>query len=88
MPMSIRAIAGWRQMQNWFASQAAITQQDASLNDAANSAFTTAQSNYFQNMASLTEQQALKRVQAVAQAKSAALKNLIGSVGGTVNKVA
>ncbi|HEV2955553.1 MAG TPA: hypothetical protein VGX95_05505 [Xanthobacteraceae bacterium] len=86
--MSIRGIAAWRQMQNWFSSQAAITQQDASVNDAANNAFTTAQSNYFQNLASLTEQQALKRVQAQAQAKAAALKSLINSVGGTVNKVA
>lgn len=86
--MSIRAITGWRQMQNWFASQAAITQQDASVNDAANSAFTTAQSNYFQNLASLTEQAALKRVQAEVKAKQAALKKLISSVGSNVNKVA
>ena len=86
--MSIRAIAGWRQMQNWFNSQAAITQQDAAVNDAANNAFTTAQSNYFQNLATLTEQVALKRVQDQAQAKSAALQTLINSVGGTVNKVA
>ena len=86
--MSIRAVAGWRQMQNWFNSQAAITQQDSSMHDAANAAFATAQSNYFQNLANLTEQQALKRVQAQAQAKSAALKALINSIGGTVNKVA
>ena len=87
--MSIRAIGGgWRQMQNWFASQGAITQQDASINDAANNAFTTAQSNYFQNLASLTEQAALKRIQNEAQAKAAALKALISSVGSTVNKVA
>jgi hypothetical protein len=86
--MSIRAVAGWRQMQNWFNSQAAITQQDASVNDAANNAFATAQSNYFQNLASLTEQAALKRIQNQAQAKSAALKSLINSIGGTVNKVA
>jgi hypothetical protein len=88
MPMSIRGIAAWRQMQNWFASQAAVTQQDASVSYAANSAFTTAQSNYFQNLANLTEQQALKRVQAEAQAKSAALQKLINGVGGSVNKVA
>ena len=75
-------------MQNWFNSQAAITQQDSSMHDAANAAFATAQSNYFQNLANLTEQQALKRVQAQAQAKSAALKALINSIGGTVNKVA
>ncbi len=86
--MSIRAVAGWRQMQNWFNSQAAITQQDASVNDAANNAFTTAQSNYFQNLASLTEQAALKRIQDQAKAKASALQTLIKSVGGTVNKVA
>ena len=87
--MSIRAVGGgWRQMQNWFASQGAITQQEGALNDAANSAFAAAQSNYFQNLANLTAQQALKRVQAEAQAKSAALQKLISSIGGTVNKVA
>ena len=86
--MSIRAIAGWRQMQNWFNSQAAITQQDASVHDGANSAFTAAQQNYFQNLASLTEQQALKRVQAQAKAKAAALQTLLNGVGGTVNKTA
>jgi hypothetical protein len=95
--MSIRAVAGWRQMQNWFNSQAAITQQDASVNDAANNAFATAQSNYFQNLATLTAQAALKRVQAQAQAKMNALKTLgnsvnsagaSGSTGGSVNKVA
>jgi hypothetical protein len=86
--MSIRAVAGWRQMQNWFNSQAALTQQDAAVHDGANSAFTAAQQSYFQNLATLTEQQALKRVQAQAQAKSAALKTLINSVGGSVNKTA
>jgi hypothetical protein len=86
--MSIRGIAGWRHMQNWFNSQAAITQQDSSLHDAANAAFATAQSNYFQNLANLAAQQALKRVQAQAQSKSDALKTLINSVGGTVNKTA
>ena len=92
--MSMR-IAGWRpiggasfNLNNWLNSQAAITQQDASANDTANSAFTTAQSNYFQNLASLTEQQALQRVQSQAKAKAAALQTLIKSVGGTVNKVA
>jgi ATP-dependent protease ClpP protease subunit len=86
--MSIRPIAAWRQMENWFSSQGAITQQDAALNDAANSAFANAQSSYFQSLASLTEQVALKRVQAEAQAKSAALRTLINSIGGSVNKVA
>jgi hypothetical protein len=87
-PMSVRPIAAWRQMQNWFSSQGAITQQDASTNDAANSAFTSAQSSYYQNLASLTEQAALKRVQAEAQAKAAALQTLLNGVGGSVNKVA
>jgi hypothetical protein len=86
--MSIRAVAGWRQMQNWFNSQAAITQQDSSLHDAANAAFATAQSNYYQNLANLAGQAALKRVQAQAKAKSAALQTLINSVGSNVNKTA
>jgi len=93
--MSIRGIAGWRpigggsfNLNNWLNSQAAVTQQDLSANDAANSAFTTAQSNYFQNLSSLTEQAALERVQAEVKAKQAALQQLISSVGGTVNKVA
>jgi len=86
--MSIRAVGGWRQMQNWFNSQGAITQQDGAVHDAANAALATAQTNYFQNLATIIEQTALKRVQAQAQAKSAALKTLISSIGGTVNKVA
>jgi hypothetical protein len=86
--MSIRAVAGWRQMQNWFNSQAAITQQDSSVHDAANAAFATAQSNYYQNLANLAGQAALKRVQAQAKAKSAALQTLINSVGSNVNKTA
>jgi hypothetical protein len=89
--MSIRSVGAWRSafnLNNWLNTQGAITQQDASVNDAANSAFTTAQSNYFQNLASLTEQAALKRVQAEVKAKQAALQKLVSSIGGTVNKVA
>ena len=84
--MSIRGIAAWRQMQNWFNSQAAVTQQDTSLNNAANSAFTTAQSNYFQNLATLTAQAVLKREQSAAKAQTAALQALVNSAnsaGGT-----
>jgi hypothetical protein len=39
-------------------------------------------------MANLTAQQVLKRVQAQAQAKGDALKALINSVGGSVDKTA
>jgi hypothetical protein len=42
----------------------------------------------FKNMANLTAQQVLKRVQAQAQAKGDALKALINSVGGSVDKTA
>jgi len=93
--MSMRAIAGWRpiggasfNLNNWLNSQAVVTQQDLSANDGANSAFATAQSNYYQNLANLAGQAALKRVQAEAAAKQAALQKLIGSVGSNVNKVA
>lgn len=89
--MSIRSVGAWRSafnLNNWLNTQGAITQQDASVNDAANSAFATAQSNYFQNLASLTERQALQRVQAEVKAKQAELQKLIGSIGSNVNKVA
>jgi hypothetical protein len=89
--MSIRSVGAWRSafnLNNWLNSQGAITQQDASVNDAANSAFATAQSNYFQNLATLTEQAALKRVQAEVKAKQAALQKLLSGVGSNVNKVA
>jgi hypothetical protein len=89
--MSIRSVGAWRSAFNldrWLGTQGAAAQQDVSLNNAATSAFTTAQSNYFQNLASLTEQVALNRVQAEVKAKQAALQKLISSVGGTVNKVA
>jgi hypothetical protein len=78
--MSIRSVGAWRSafnLNNWLNSQGAITQQDASVNDAANSAFATAQSNYFQNL-----------VQAELKAKQAALQKLVSSVGSNVNKVA
>jgi hypothetical protein len=84
--MSIREIAAWRQMQNWFNSQAAITQQDTSANDGANSALTTAQSNYYQNSATLTAQAVLKREQTEAHSQTAALHTLVNeanSAGGT-----
>jgi hypothetical protein len=93
--MSIRGIAAWRQMQNWFNSQAAVTQQDTSLNNAANSSFTTAQSSYFQNLATLTAQAVLKREQSEAQTQTAALQTLInsansatGTSGSSVNILA
>jgi hypothetical protein len=95
--MSIRQIAAWRQMQNWFNSQAAITQQDTSLNNAANSSFTTAQSNYYQNSASLTAQAVLNREQNEAQTQSTALQTLVNeadnadstsSTGSSVNILA
>jgi hypothetical protein len=75
-------------LNRWLGAQGAAAQSDVSLNTAANSAFATAQSNYIQNMAGLTEQQALQRVQAEVKAKQATLQKLIGSVGGSVNKVA
>ncbi|MBV8825071.1 MAG: hypothetical protein JO220_08815 [Hyphomicrobiales bacterium] len=92
--MSVRSIGAWRVPSNafnlnrWLNAQGAAAQQDLSANDTANSAFTTAQSNYIQNLAGLTEQQALQRVQAEVKAKQAALQKLISSVGGSVNKVA
>jgi hypothetical protein len=89
--MAIRSVGAWRSAFNlnkWMNYQGAAAQQDVSLNDAANLAFANTQSNYFQNMANLTAQQVLKRVQAQAQAKGAALKTLINSVGGSVDKVA
>jgi hypothetical protein len=88
--MSIREIAAWRQMQNWFNSQAAITQQDTSANDSANSSFTTAQSNYYQNSATLTAQAVLKREQSDAQTQTAALQTLVNeanSASGTGSSV-
>jgi hypothetical protein len=77
--MSIREIAAWRQMQNWFNSQAAITQQDTSANDSANSSFTTAQSSYYQNLAGLTAQSALKQEQSGGQTQSTALETLVNN---------
>jgi hypothetical protein len=93
--MSVRSIGGWHpiggasfNLNNWLNSQGAVTQQDLSANDAANSAFATAQSNYFQSMANLAGQAALKRVQAEAKAKQATLQKLVSSTGSNVNKVA
>ena len=93
--MSLRAVAGWRpigagsfNLNKWLSNQGAAAQQDVSLNNAANSAFATAQANYFQNLANLTENQVLKRVQAEVKAKQAELKKLLSGVGSNVNTVA
>jgi len=86
--MSVQPVGAWRQMQRWFNSQAAITQQFASAHDAVNAAFAAAQSNYYQNLANLAANAALTRIQNDAKAKSAGLEALINSVGGSVNKTA
>jgi hypothetical protein len=87
-PMSVQPVAAWRQMQKWFNSQAAITQQFASTHDAVNAAFAAAQSNYYQNLANLAANAALTRIQNDAKAKSAGLETLINGLGGSVNKTA
>jgi hypothetical protein len=86
--MSVQPVAAWRQMQRWFDSQAAMTQQLSSAHDAANAAFAAAQSNYYQSLANLAAQAALTRIQNDAKAKSAGLQTLIDSLGSSVNKVA
>ena len=86
--MSVRPIAAWRQMNNWFNSQGAATQQLIATHQAAAAAFGNAQASYYQGTANLAATAALNRVKSEAQAKSATLQNLIGSVGSTVNTVA
>jgi len=89
--MSIRSVGAWRpafNLNKWLNYQGAAAQQDVSLNDTANAAFATTQSSYYQNLANLAGQAALKRVQAQAKAKGAALQTLINSLGSNVNKTA
>jgi hypothetical protein len=92
--MSIRGLGGWRPASNafnlnkWLSYQGAAAQQDSSLNNAANNAFATAQSNYIQNMANLSANAALKRVEAQSKAAAAQLQGLINSIGSNVNTVA
>jgi hypothetical protein len=89
--MSIRSVGAWRSAFNlnrWLGAQGAAAQQDVSLNSAATSAFATAQSNYTQNMANLTANAALTRVQARSKAAAAQLQSLINSIGSNVNTVA
>ncbi|HXW26902.1 MAG TPA: hypothetical protein VEK73_19325 [Xanthobacteraceae bacterium] len=74
--MSVRMIAAWRQMDNWFNSQAAITQQDMSANNSANSSFATAQADYYQNLASLSATAATKQLAAQGQSAGTALQTL------------
>jgi hypothetical protein len=81
-------ISAWSQINNWFNSQASATQQMTAANDAANSAFASAATNFWQGMASLAATAALNRTLAEAAAKTAALKALTAHVGTTVNKVA
>ena len=86
--MSVRPVAAWRQMNGWFNSQGAATQQLIAMHQAAAAAFGNAQANYYQGTANLAATAALNRVKSEAQAKTAALHNLIGTVGSTVNTVA
>jgi hypothetical protein len=89
--MSIRSVVAWRSAFNlnkWLGAQGAAAQSDVSLNNAANSAFATAQSNYVQNMANLSANAALKRVQAQSKTVAAQLQSLISSIGSNVNTVA
>ena len=89
--MSVRSVGAWRSAFNlnrWLSNQGAAAQQDVSLNNAANSAFATAQSNYVQNAANLAANAALKRVQAQSKSAGAQLQALINSVGSNVNTVA
>ena len=89
--MSIRSVGAWRpafNLNKWLNYQGAAAQQDTSLNSAANTAFAATQSNYFQNMANLAANAALKRVQAQSKTSAAELQALISSIGSNVNKTA
>lgn len=89
--MSVRSVGAWRSAFNldrWLGAQGAAAQQDASLNSTTTSAFATAQSNYVQNMANLTANAALTRVQAQSKTAAAQLQSLINSIGSNVNTVA
>jgi len=89
--MSLRSVGAWRpafNLNKWMNYQGAAAQQDVGLNNAANAAFAATQSNYFQNMANLAANAALKRVQAQSKASAAQLQALIASVGSNVNTVA
>src|SRR5215468_9108364 len=89
--MSIRSVGAWRpafSLNKWLSYQGAAAQQDVALNSAAISAFATAQSNYVQNMANLSANAALTRVQAQSKAAAAKLQSLISSIGSNVNTVA
>ena len=89
--MSIRSVGAWRSAFNlnkWLNYQGAAAQSDTSLNSAANSAFATAQTNYIQNMANLSANAALQRVQAKSKTAAAQLQSLINGIGSNVNTVA
>jgi hypothetical protein len=87
--MFVRSVGGgWRQMDNWFSSQGAANQQLLAAHQAAAAAFSDANVNYYQGMASLSATAAVNRLKSQAQAKNAALQNLLNAVGSTVNTVA
>jgi hypothetical protein len=85
---AVHIVSGWQQANNWRNAVGAANQQFMAVHDAANAAFAGANTNYWQGMASLAATAALKRVQAQAAAKTAALHNLTAAVGATVNKTA
>ena len=89
--MAIRSVGAWRSAFNlnkWMNHQGVAAQQDVALNNAANLAFSTAQSNYRQNMANLAANAALTRVKAQSKASAAQLQAVIDSIGSNVNTVA
>ena len=87
----LRSVGGWRpafNLNKWMNYQGAAAQQDVSLNNAANLAFASTQSNYTQNRANLAANAALTRVKAQSKAAAAQLQTLINSIGSNVNTVA
>jgi hypothetical protein len=86
--MSVHSVSSLQYTNQWNNGRTAAIQQFLAVHDAANAAFANANTNYWQGMASLAATAALKRVQAQAAAKTAALHNLTAAVGATVNKTA
>lgn len=86
--MFVAPVSTWLQANSWANTQGPPIQQVMTVQDVADAAFASAQSNYFQGTAGLAAMVALKRLQAAGKPEPAALQTLIVAAGPILNKIA
>jgi hypothetical protein len=86
--MFVAPVSTWMQANSWANTQGSPIQQVMTVQDVADAAFASAQTDYFQGTAGLAGMAALKRLQAAGKPEPAPLQTLIGAVGAILNTIA